>query len=142
MASQALRSLNLRAAAAAAVARTPFRATSIPMTATRRTLTGSAARRLAYKDTQDRESLNPSSNEGTRTGRDSEVAHEKKAFDPSTTQPKGEKKEDSGTLDVSGANQAVSKPQGDNPGKEGAGKETRKVGSSSGAGSAPKAGRA
>ncbi|KAK1689059.1 hypothetical protein BDP55DRAFT_725886 [Colletotrichum godetiae] len=141
---QALRAFNLRTAA-----RTPFR-TSVPTTTTTaatRTFTASSTPRFAYKDTQDRESLNPASNEGTKTGRDTEVAHEKEAFDPSTTRPNGEQNEDSGTLDVSGANQAASKPQGDNPGQgkgKGAGEKEGGGGGgrSSGAGSAPKAGKA
>ncbi|GJC87535.1 hypothetical protein ColLi_10373 [Colletotrichum liriopes] len=135
MASQALRTLNLRAAAA----RPSFAAAP----AASRTFTRAAARRYAYKDTQDRESLNPSGTEGTKTGRDSDVAHEKEAFDPSTTRPGSEKGEaDGDALDVSGANQAASKPQGDKAGGDGgAGKETRKGGKSGGA-STPKAGRA
>ncbi|KAF4776172.1 hypothetical protein HER10_EVM0004095 [Colletotrichum scovillei] len=139
MTSQALlRTLTLRAAAART---SSFRA-SLPTTTATRPFTASSTTRFAYKDTQDRESLNPASNEGTKTGRDTEVAHEKEAFDPSTTRPKGEKSEDSGTLDVSGANQAASKPQGDNPGGKGAGRKEGGGEGSSGAGSAPKAGEA
>ncbi|KXH46827.1 hypothetical protein CSIM01_12652 [Colletotrichum simmondsii] len=138
MTSQALlRTLTLRAA----TARTSSFRASLPATATR-PFTASSTTRFAYKDTQDRESLNPASNEGTKTGRDTEVAHEKEAFDPSTTRPKGEKSEDSGTLDVSGANQAASKPQGDKPGGKGAGRKEGGGEGSSGAGSAPKAGKA
>ncbi|KAK1994214.1 hypothetical protein LX36DRAFT_584778 [Colletotrichum falcatum] len=131
----ALRALNYRATAG----RPRFAA---PAAVTRsRTFAGAAARQHAYKDTQDRESLNPGGTEGTKTGRDSEVAHEDGAFDPSTTRPETEKEEaGGGSLDVSGANQAASKPQGDKAGGDGgAGKETKKGGKSSGA-SATKAG--
>ncbi|TQN68426.1 hypothetical protein CSHISOI_07030 [Colletotrichum shisoi] len=131
MPSRTLRTLNLGAAAArpSLTARTP--------TATR-AFTNAAARRYAYKDTQDRESLNPSGTEGTKSRRDSEVAHEKGAFDPSTTRPGAEKREaDGGALDVSGANQAASKPQGDKPhGGGGGGEEVRKGGRSGGGGGA------
>lgn len=131
MASRALRTLNLGAAAArpSLIARTP---------AATRAFANAAARRYAYKDTQDRESLNPSGTEGTKSGRDSEVAHEKEAFDPSTTRPGAEKREaDGGALDVSGANQAASKPQGDKPhGGGGGGEEVRKGGRSGGGGGA------
>ncbi|GKT46552.1 uncharacterized protein ColSpa_06733 [Colletotrichum spaethianum] len=131
MASRALRTLNLRAAAAR-----PSSA-AVPATTTRR-FTGAAARGYAYKDSQDRESLKPGGTEGTKTGRDSEVAHEKGAFDPSTTRPGSEKGEADGhVLDVSGANQAASKPQGDKAdGDGGAGRETRKGGKSSGSSTA------
>ncbi|KAK6223643.1 hypothetical protein QIS74_03587 [Colletotrichum tabaci] len=127
MASRALRTLNLGAAAARPylIARTP---------AATRAFANAAARRYAYKDTQDRESLNPSGTEGTKSGRDSEVAHEKEAFDPSTTRPGAEKREaDGGALDVSGANQAASKPHG---GGGGGGEEVRKGGRSGGGGGA------
>ncbi|KAK1988116.1 hypothetical protein LZ30DRAFT_777128 [Colletotrichum cereale] len=127
MASRALRTLNLGAAAVG-----PRFAATAPAATRRRTFAGAAARRHAYKDTQDRESLNPSATEGTKTGRDSDVAHEEGAFDPSTTRPAAEKDEAGGALDVSGANQAASKPQGDKAdGDGGAGKETRKGGKSS-----------
>ncbi|KAK2041311.1 hypothetical protein LZ31DRAFT_577765 [Colletotrichum somersetense] len=134
MTSQALRTLNLRAAVPRPRFTAPIRS---------RTFAGGAARRHAYKDTQDRESLNPSGTEGTKTGRDSDVAHEAGAFDPSTTRPGAEKDEaGGGSLDVSGANQAASKPQGDKAdGEGGAGKETRKGGKSGGS-SAAKAGDA
>ncbi|KAK1969361.1 hypothetical protein LZ32DRAFT_603531 [Colletotrichum eremochloae] len=135
MASRALRTFNFCAAAGR------LRLTA-PVAATRsRTFAGAAVRRLAYKDTQNRESLNPSGTEGTKTGRDSDVAHEDGAFDPSTTRPGSEKDEaGGGSLDVSGANQAASKPQGDKAtGDSGPGRETRKGGKSSGS-SAAKAG--
>ncbi|WYZ37778.1 hypothetical protein EsH8_II_001284 [Colletotrichum jinshuiense] len=139
MASQALRSLNLRAAR-----RSPFGASSSTTTITTRTFASTPATRFASKGTQDRESLNPSSNEGTKSGDDSEAAHVKGAFDPSTTRPGKERKEANGnTLDVSGANQEVSKPQGDNPnGKGGTGKGAKKGGKSSGGASTPKGGKA
>ncbi|KAK1579780.1 uncharacterized protein LY79DRAFT_672278 [Colletotrichum navitas] len=135
MASRALRTLNFRAAAVQP------RFTAGAAATRSRAFAGGAARRHAYKDTQDRESLNPSGTEGTKTGRDSDVAHEDGAFDPSTTRPGTEKDEaGGGSLDVSGANQAASKPQGDKAaGDSGPGKETRKGGKSGGS-SAAKAG--
>jgi hypothetical protein len=96
---------------------------------------------MAYKDSQDRESINTGSTEHTKTGRDSDAADSQTAFDPSKTSPEKEKKSGK-LLEVSGANQDISKPQGDERGekkKSGAGKETSKGGASRG-GSAPKKG--
>ncbi|OLN86152.1 hypothetical protein CCHL11_04083 [Colletotrichum chlorophyti] len=133
--SSALRTaFNLRAAAAAA--RPLARAQPAA-----RTISNTAPARFAYKDSQDRETLKPGGTEGTKTGRDSEVAHDKAAFDPSTTRPESERDEGGNVLNVSGANQEASKPQGDHgDGERSVGKETRKGGKSAG-GDSPKAGK-
>lgn len=81
-------------------------------------------------------------------GRDDEaIANSDAAFDPKKTRPESESSAaDSGgqapgdPLHTSGANQKLSKPQGDANGKSpGAGQETSK-GGASGAGSGPKKG--
>ncbi|EEU46874.1 uncharacterized protein NECHADRAFT_99624 [Fusarium vanettenii 77-13-4] len=101
--------------------------------------------RVPYKDSQDRESLRPVSNENTKSGRDEQMTseHADTAFDPNTTRPeeeaaqtrqstskKGPEGED--PLHASGANQDISKPLGDENTikKTGAGKETSKGGAS------------
>ncbi|OAA43714.1 hypothetical protein NOR_04289 [Metarhizium rileyi] len=102
-----------------------------------------------YKDSQDRESLKPRSAENTKSGRDDDVASAPKAaFGRDTTSPEGERatasrQEGTDSLEVSGANQGLSKPRGDEKtGHDiGAGKEVRK-GGRSGGGSAPKKGDA
>lgn len=108
----------------------------------------SAALRLPYKDSQDRESLKPRSNNGTRSARDSDVADNKDAaFNPRKTDPDEEletagRGNETNPLHASGANQEFNKPMGE--GKQahdtGPGKETRK-GGRSGGGSAPKKGK-
>ncbi|KAL0941835.1 uncharacterized protein CTRU02_204599 [Colletotrichum truncatum] len=128
MAFQALRSANLKAVS------------SLRAPAMTRTLAYTASTRFAYKDDQDRNTLKPGSTEGTKSGRDQDVAEDSEAFNPSTTRPETERESGGSDLEVSGANQGMSKPQGDSPGaKGGAGKETRK-GGKSGGGSSPKAG--
>ncbi|OAQ71328.1 hypothetical protein VFPPC_13502 [Pochonia chlamydosporia 170] len=102
-----------------------------------------------YKDSQDRESLKPRSSQNTKSGRDDDVAATPKAaFGRDVTSPEGERatateEEGSDPLEVSGANQALSKPQGDERAGHnmGAGKEVRK-GGRSGGGGAPKKGDA
>ncbi len=75
-----------------------------------------------YKDDQDRNSLKPRASDQTKSASDGDVAaHEDAAFNPKKTRPEEEKdaagkKTDSNPLEVSGANQDISKPQGDNPG--------------------------
>lgn len=100
--------------------------------------------RYPYKDTQDRESLKPSRTEGTMSGRDADVATENPdaAFNPSKTSPEAERAAGGTELDISGANQEISKPQGDEKSvnkSRGAGKEVAK-GGKSGGGSPPKNG--
>jgi hypothetical protein len=103
--------------------------------------------RQAYKDSQDRNSLKPSSNENTKFGRDEDAAaNPDAAFNPNKTSPEEAERTASNNsttganpLDASGANQELSKPTGDEKTmkKTGAGKETRK-GGKSGSGHAPK----
>ncbi|EHK23886.1 uncharacterized protein TRIVIDRAFT_26902, partial [Trichoderma virens Gv29-8] len=100
----------------------------------------SAALRLPYKDSQDRESLKPRSNNGTRSGRDDDVAAQKDAaFNPSKTDPTPESEleaagrgNETNPLNASGANQEFSKPMGEGKTAHdtGPGKETRKGGKS------------
>jgi hypothetical protein len=99
--------------------------------------------RLPYKDDQDRESLKPRSTEHTKSSTDEDLAaHDDAAFNPNKTRPETEQDTaavgaDGNPLNASGANQDISKPQGDNPGgKEGAPDKQRR----SGGGSAPKGG--
>ncbi|KAF6833583.1 hypothetical protein CPLU01_05459 [Colletotrichum plurivorum] len=133
MAFQALRSVNLRTASS-------LRAVAGAPSSSIRTFRYASAARSPYKDDQDRNTLKPRSTEGTKSGRDEDVAKDSEAFDPSRTRPETQRQGGGPELEVSGANQEVSKPQGDKPGdKGGAGKETRK-GGKSGGGSTPKAG--
>ncbi|KAM5346620.1 hypothetical protein ACJ41O_009625 [Fusarium nematophilum] len=108
--------------------------------------------RAPYKDSQDRETLRPVSNENTKSGRDEQMAgeHADTAFDPNATRPEEEaaqtsKESDSrgeDPLSASGANQELSKPMGDEKTirKKGPGEEISKGGPSKG-GSAPKKGQ-
>ncbi|PTB44046.1 uncharacterized protein TrAFT101_002604 [Trichoderma asperellum] len=108
----------------------------------------SAALRLPYKDSQDRESLKPRSNNGTRSARDDDVSDQKDAaFNPRKTDPESEleaagRGNETNPLSASGANQEFNKPMGEGKSAHdtGPGKETRK-GGRSGGGSAPKKGK-
>lgn len=108
----------------------------------------STALRFPYKNSQDRKSLKPGSNDGTKSGRDDDVAAQKDAaFNPSKTDPETEREaagrgNETNPLDASGADQGFSKPMGDGETAQdtGSGKETRK-GGRSGRGSAPKKGK-
>ncbi|KAF4339973.1 hypothetical protein FBEOM_6120 [Fusarium beomiforme] len=110
--------------------------------------------RMPYKHDQDRESLRPAGNENTKSGTDEQVAseHADIAFDPDTTRPeeaaektrkrtKSKGREGEDALNVSGANQEISTPMGDEKSikTRGAGREISK-GGPSGGGSAPKKG--
>lgn len=103
--------------------------------------------RFPYKDSQDRESLKPQTAEHTKSGRDDDAAAAgKAAFDRGITTPEGARdaaaeERGSDPLEVSGANEGLSKPRGDERSKNdrGAGKEVRK-GGRSGAGGASKNG--
>ncbi|KAJ9133044.1 hypothetical protein NKR23_g11002 [Pleurostoma richardsiae] len=106
---QPLRSL-LRTQTPSLARRIP--AASVPAT---RSYTGTA-RLFAYKDDQDRNSLKPKTTEETQSGTASEAAAQDEAFDSSKTSPEEERRSanrDGSPLEVSGANQGVSKPQGD-----------------------------
>ncbi|KAI9151758.1 hypothetical protein HJFPF1_08968 [Paramyrothecium foliicola] len=93
----------------------------------------------AYKNSQDRNTLKPGSTEYTKSGRDDDGSKLDAAFDPNNTSPEGEKNSASSDpasnpLEASGANQGLSKPQGDEKEvpKRGVGKETSKGGRSHG----------
>ena len=84
------------------------------------------------KPPPDREDMSIDRGEQTKTGEDADAAQSSEAFDRHRTSPEAEKKSDE-TLDVSGANQSASKPQGEEDvKKQGAGKETAKGGASGG----------
>ena len=70
----------------------------------------------AYKDDQGRESLNPKAPYGSQSAGDEAASHNPDSYSRKKTDPSTEKKEQD--LDVSGANQDLSKPQGDNAAKE------------------------
>lgn len=108
-----------------------------------RTITTSLPRR-AYKDDQDRESLAPRAHDGTQSSSDESAAHSKHAFDRNNTDPKQSKEEDPEDLEVSGANQEINKPQGDNPDAthKSSTKSDRTARSGAGGGSATKSGKA
>jgi hypothetical protein len=90
---------------------------------------------MPYKDDQDRESVKPRSSEATKSGSDNDAAHSEAAFNPQKTRPGPEKEASNEELEVSGANQQVSKPRGDAPqGNKGTADKSKK----SGVGSAPK----
>ncbi|CAM1501929.1 Fc.00g039130.m01.CDS01 [Cosmosporella sp. VM-42] len=103
--------------------------------------------RLAYKDSQDRNSLRPGSTENTKTARDDDAAQHDAAFNPDKTSPEAAAEETSQSsqinkgagdkqdpLEASAANQGLNKPMGDEETikKTGAGKETQKGGKSEG----------
>lgn len=96
-----------------------------------------SAARLPYKDTQDRESLKPSGTEGSKSGRDSDIAtnNPDAAFNPDKTSPEAAKSTSGPDIEFSGANQDMSKPQGDEKQankQRGQGKEMDKGGASGG----------
>lgn len=86
--------------------------------ATIRTIHGSVRLSRPYKDDQDRESLRPKPSEGTKSGTDDAAAESDAAFDRHDTDPESERKRGGKPLDASGANQELSKPQGDEGKKE------------------------
>lgn len=95
------------------------------------------ARRLPYKDTQDRGTLKPRSSQNTGSARDDDVAaHPRAAFDPSVTRPEDELGAAGGhdsdpspnPLEVSGANQPINNPRPD--GDKGPGQEVSRGGTS------------
>ncbi|KAJ4377970.1 hypothetical protein N0V83_000800 [Neocucurbitaria cava] len=98
--------------------------------------------RLAAKDTQDKDSLKPRSNEYSKSGSDQEAASSDAAFNPNKTSPESAEataESEAGgkdnSLNVSPGNEEVSKPNDPNAGGSGA-PDTK----SSGGGSAPKNG--
>ncbi|KAK5013915.1 hypothetical protein LTR16_004089 [Cryomyces antarcticus] len=91
-----------------------------------------SSRRALYpsKDSQDKDSVVPKSTEYSKSGSDDASAATDAAFDPSTTRPEQEQKQAEGAsggasvnpLEVSPANQEVSKPRGEQEGGAGASK--------------------
>lgn len=72
----------------------------------------------AYKDDQDRESLKPKAPYGSQSAGDEAASHNPDSYSRKKTDPSKEKGDNPQDLDVSGANQDLSKPQGDNAAKE------------------------
>ncbi|KAF2193972.1 hypothetical protein K469DRAFT_709451 [Zopfia rhizophila CBS 207.26] len=107
-----------------------------------RTITTSPHQLYPRKDTQDKDSLKPTSSEYSKSGTDdAAAANEDAAFNPNKTRPDQEKKTagkkgDGNPLEVSPGNQEVSKPRGDQEG----GAQGSPRATSSGGGSAPKSG--
>jgi hypothetical protein len=109
-----------------------------------RMLHGTLAPQAPYKNSQDRETLDPRRPENTQSGRDDDVAQKPAAaFDPRKTRPEtsyraaerassADGEDGSNPLQASGANQELSKPMGDEKSTQGTGpgEETRKGGAS------------
>ncbi|CAI6331635.1 unnamed protein product [Periconia digitata] len=125
-----------------------FRQALLPRTASRfaaplptRFVHTTPAYRLAAKHTQDKDSLDPQSNEYSKSGSDQATASSSAAFDPQTTSPEGaerqaEQEGGGNSLDVSPGNADVSQSRGD---QEGGAQGSPRT-SASGGGSPPKAG--
>lgn len=99
--------------------------------------------RLATKDTQDKDSLQPQSTEYSKSGSDDSAAASDAAFNPNKTSPEEAEataeKEAGGkdnSLNVSPGNEEVSRPNSAGVGGSGGAPDKK----SSGGGSAPKAG--
>lgn len=97
--------------------------------------------RPAYKDDQDRESLNPKAPYGSQSAGDEAASHNPDSYSRNKTDPPKEKSQSSGELDVSGANQELSKPQGDTAGKESAPQTEHREARSGGSSGGGKAGK-
>jgi hypothetical protein len=125
-----------------ATTRLPSPRLAIPsLTRLARPVTTTASRQ-AYKDDQDRNSLKPRAHDGTSSSSDESAAHSEHAFDRTNTDPAKSKEENPEDLEVSGANQEINKPQGDNPSSDkGATRSERTSRSGSGGGAAKKAGK-
>lgn len=95
----------------------------------------------AYKDDQDRESLNPKAPYGSQSKGEEAASHNPDAYSRGKTDPAKVKRDNPEDLEVSGANQGLSKPQGDDAGKESRPVSTDKQRRSGGKTSAGKAGK-
>lgn len=104
-----------------------------------RLYTTTPAARLPYKNAQDKDSLNPRSTENTVSGRDDDAAAlDDAAYNRNKTRPEtaartaDAESKDGNPLNASGANQELSKPQGDErtPHTKGAGDEVSSGGAS------------
>ncbi len=109
-----------------------------------RSLLKSTPVRFASKDTQDKDSLKPTSNEYSKSGSDDAAASSDAAFNPGKTSPEEAEataeREAGGkdnSLNVSPSNEDVSKGTDSKAGKSSNAPDRK----SSGAGSAPKAGK-
>ncbi|RDA93915.1 hypothetical protein CP533_4507 [Ophiocordyceps camponoti-saundersi (nom. inval.)] len=81
---------------------------------------GTSCARLAYKDSQDRKTLKPRSNEHTLSARDDDAPDDPSAFDSRVTRPEAEKRrsDDDGALSASPADHDLSKPRGEKGGPQ------------------------
>ncbi|KAJ9165588.1 hypothetical protein NKR19_g189 [Coniochaeta hoffmannii] len=95
----------------------------------------------AYKDDQDRESLNPKAPYGSQSKGDEAVSHNPDSYSRKKTDPSKEKGDNPAELDVSGANVDLSKPQGDNAAEESRPTGPDRKGRSGGSTSKGKAGK-
>ncbi|PSN75555.1 hypothetical protein BS50DRAFT_568182 [Corynespora cassiicola Philippines] len=115
-----------------------FHPSSLPT----RLITTTAPSYFPRKDTQDKDSLNPTSTEYSKSGSDdAAAAASDAAFNPNKTSPEEERdtaeRESNGNpLDVSPGNPEISKPRGE---QEGGAQGSPRT-SASGGGSAPKSG--
>ncbi|TGO34448.1 hypothetical protein BHYA_0196g00040 [Botrytis hyacinthi] len=93
-----------------------------PISLTTRPFTSTPTSLLPRKDSQHKDSIDTTATEYSKSGSDDAAAREESAaFDPSITSPESEKSEagkggDGNPLDVSPANQEVSKPRGEQEG--------------------------
>jgi hypothetical protein len=72
----------------------------------------------SYKDDQDREALQPKAPYGSQSPGDEAATQNPDSYSRNKTDPSKEKKDEPNELEVSGANQELSKPQGDDAHKE------------------------
>ncbi|KAF2029821.1 hypothetical protein EK21DRAFT_36663, partial [Setomelanomma holmii] len=96
-------------------------------------------RLYAAKDSQDKDSLNPQSNEYSKSGSDDAAASSDAAFNPNKTSPEAaeqtaENEEGGNSLDVSPGNEKVSRPNDPDVGGNGGAPDKKQ----SGGGGAPK----
>jgi len=104
-----------------------------------RAFTQTSLARYPRKDSQDKDSIDPSPTEYSKSGTDADSAHKSSAFDPSQTKPETEKNSSEGSdLDVSPANPEVSKQRDQT---EGGAENSPSEGKRSGGGGQQKSGK-
>ena len=112
------------------ITRTPQAGLALPSI---RNYHGTVSLSRPYKDDQDRQSLKPKPSEGTKSATDDAAAQSDAAFDRHDTNPESEKQRAGKPLDASGANQDLSKPQGEGDKEMKAGQGSDKTKPSKGA---------
>ncbi|KAL1388917.1 hypothetical protein HDK64DRAFT_270923 [Phyllosticta capitalensis] len=126
------------------VAQLPSHRAAITVQPTHRTLSSTARNLLPTKDAQDKDSLNPTSTEYSKSGGDNAAAHTPDAaFNPNKTSPEEATKtaeresgEDTNPLDASPGNPDISKPR--DPTEGGAEKGARNERARTSGGGSPK----